>query len=77
MARDYGVCALGLAPWQGLTLDSAGRWKVSLADEILSLPFHTFKTNVVASPSKEGRTVREDINTGGGSNHARIFWPPF
>ena len=42
MARDYDVSALGLAPWQGLPLDSAGRWKVSLADEISSLPFHTF-----------------------------------
>ena len=42
MARDYDVSALGLAPWQGLPLDSAGRWKVSLTDEISSLPFHTF-----------------------------------
>ena len=33
--------ALVLAPWQGLPLDSAGRWKVSLADEISSLPLHT------------------------------------
>ena len=57
MARDYDVSALGLAPWQGLPLDSAGRWKVSLADEISSLPFHTFKTNMVASSSTEGRTV--------------------
>ena len=40
MARDYDVSALGLVPWQGLPLDSAGRWKVSLADEISSLPFH-------------------------------------
>ena len=57
MARDYDVSALGLAPWQGLPLDSAGRWKVSLADEISSLAFHTLKTNMVASSSTEGRTV--------------------
>ena len=58
MARDYDVSALGLAPWQGLTLDSTGRWKVRLADEISSLPFHTFiKTKMVASSSTEGRTV--------------------
>ena len=57
MARDYDVSALGLALWQGLFLDSAGRWKVSLADEISSLPFHTFKANMVASSSTEGRTV--------------------
>ena len=41
MARDYDVSALGLALWQGLPLDSAGRWKVSLGDEISRLPFHT------------------------------------
>ena len=57
MARDYDVSALGLALWQGLPLDSAGRWKVSFADETSSLPFHTFKTNVVARPIKEGRTL--------------------
>ena len=57
MARDYDVSALGLTPWQGLPLDSEGRWKVSWADEISSLPFHTFKANMVASSSTEGRTV--------------------
>ena len=57
MARDYDVSALGLALWQGLPLDSAGRWKVSLADEISSLPFHTFKSNMVASSRTEGRAV--------------------
>ena len=53
MARDYDVSALGLAPWQGLPLDSAGRWKVSLADEISSLPFHTF--NPTWWPAQEQR----------------------
>ena len=42
MARDYDVSALGLALWQELFLDSAGRWEVSLADKISSLLFHTF-----------------------------------
>ena len=36
MARDYDVSALGLALWQGLPLDSAGMWKVSLAYDISS-----------------------------------------
>ena len=53
LASDYDVSALGLAPWQGLPLDSAGRWKVSLADEISSLPFHTF--NPTWWPAQEHR----------------------
>ena len=53
MARDYDVSALGLALWQGLPLDSAGRWKVSLADEISSLPFHTL--NPTWWPAQEQR----------------------
>ena len=64
MARDYDVSALGLAPWQGLPLDSAGRWKVSLADEISSVPFHTFKTKMVASSSAEGSSD-SDLHLGG------------
>ena len=56
MARDYDVSALGLAPWQGLPLDSAGRWKVSLADEISSLPFHTYNPRWWPAQT-EGRTV--------------------
>ena len=65
MARDYDVSALGLAPWQGLPLDSAGRWKVSLADEISSLPFHTFKTNMEASSKHRGQDSDSDLHLGG------------
>ena len=64
MARDYDVSALGLAPWQGLPLDSAGRWKVSFADEtqaFLSTP--TIQDG--GQPQNRGQDSDSDLHLGG------------
>ena len=49
MVRDLVVGALGLAPRQTA---AAGRWKVGLADEISSLPFHTYNPRWWPAPEQ-------------------------
>ena len=64
MARDYDVSALGLALWQGLPLDSAGRWKeawLMKSQAFLSTP----SIQDGGQPKNRGQDSDSDLHLGG------------